>query len=111
MRSNNVLLQTEAGRMIANLCHSQEDFVRIIIDSGGQNLLLAYALSSTVHLQKVGILGLFNLSAQSRFHSIMMKCGLLEALIALIRTDNISSYVQRYTLNTISSKWQVAFCP
>ena len=104
MRSSNVAIQSESGRIIANLCSSKQDFVNLIFECGGHNLLISFLLQTDNILhQKVAGIGLFNLCKQVRYHAALMRCGILEPFCYIVKTVDINSAIKRHVLLALAT--------
>ena len=108
MRSKVVTIQCEAGRLISNICSSNESYVNYILDGGGHNLFVSFLLSPSLPHQRVGVVGLANLTAHRKYHKPLMRSGVLGPFISTLRNSEVDPYVQQYVLMALSSTYQLS---
>jgi hypothetical protein len=102
MRSSITSIQCEAGRLIANLSNSTSELIFPIIKLGGHNLFVTYILSNSVPLQKIGAVGLCNLSQQIRFHQSLVDSKVIEPFLISLRNFKMDCTVKSYILRAIA---------
>jgi hypothetical protein len=74
-----------------------------IIESGGHNLLVSYLLSQDTACQRVGSLGICNLTTKTKYRNILMECGVIEPLCSLARSEDCELEIQRYAVLAIAN--------
>ena len=87
MRCPFISVQREAGRCFANLMATIENHDRAF-DNGGFSLLISFLVSPDPACQRVGALGMQNLSTNVKFRDTMVDLEVFEPLASLARSED-----------------------
>eukprot|EP00940_MAST-03C_sp_MAST-3C-sp2_P002171 g2171.t1 len=102
MRSPFIGVQREAGRCFSNLMASISNH-DVAFNSGGLSLLTSFLLSPDPACQRVGALGMQNLSTNVKFRDTMVDLGVFEPLASLARTEDTETEIKRYAVLTMAN--------
>ena len=91
MRSRFVEVQREAGRLLANLCSSESDLTKLIIQYGGHQLLIGYLMSQDTACQRAGALGIGNLCTKD-IHRVSLEDVLVVRKTVILEGDSFAEW-------------------
>ena len=102
MRSRNINVQREAGRLLANLSGNVFAADQIISRSGHE-LLTSFLLSQDTNCQRVGAFGIGNLCTHEQHRRTLMTTGVLEPLSSLARSGKVEIEIRRFSMRAIAN--------
>lgn len=102
MRSRDNMILRESGRLSANTC-SDPLAADIIINDGVHFLLMSFLLSKDSACQKIGAIGIGNLSTNDCHREALMKAGVLEPLISLTRSEKTHIDTRRFSMLALAN--------